>query len=134
MDIQENLFIQAKNARLNAYTPYSCFKVGAAVLSEKNNIYASCNVENVSYPCGTCAEAGAIASMVAGGDQKIKKILVVADSEVLIKPCGACLQRILEFSTEETVIYLADLEGIKQSYKMVDLLPISFNEKGLKHE
>ena len=61
------LFNQALNARQNAYAPYSHFAVGAAVLSANGKIYAGCNVENISYPCGTCAEAGAIAAMNADG-------------------------------------------------------------------
>lgn len=120
------LFQQAAAARLQAYAPYSKFKVGAAVLAEDGKIYAGCNVENVSYPCGTCAEAGAIAAMVAAGARQIVAMAVVADGENLISPCGACLQRIAEFATPDTVVYLADLHGIKQSHKIFDLLPVAF--------
>ena len=122
----------ALKTRLNAYAPYSCFKVGAAVLTSKNNMYAGCNVENVSYPNGTCAEAGAIAAMVAGGDSLIKDIVVVAESETLITPCGACLQRIFEFADKDTKVHLADLTSIKKTYLISELLPMAFNEKELK--
>ena len=126
------LFNQALNARQNAYAPYSHFAVGAAVLSANGKIYAGCNVENISYPCGTCAEAGAIAAMNADGGRLIKDIVVVADGDSLISPCGACLQRIFEFADAETTVHLADLTGIKQSLKITELLPISFDEGSLK--
>lgn len=126
------LFNQALNARQNAYAPYSHFAVGAAVLSANGKIYAGCNVENISYPCGTCAEAGAIAAMNANGGRLIKDIVVVADGDSLISPCGACLQRIFEFADAETTVHLADLTGIKQSLKITELLPVSFNEGSLK--
>ena len=126
------LFNQALNARQNAYAPYSHFAAGAAVLSANGKIYAGCNVENISYPCGTCAEAGAIAAMNADGGRLIKDIVVVADGDSLISPCGACLQRIFEFADAETTVHLADLTGIKQSLKITELLPVSFNEGSLK--
>ena len=126
------LFNQALNARQNAYAPYSHFAVGAAVLSANGKIYAGCNVENISYPCGTCAEAGAIAAMNADGGRLIKDIVVVADGDSLISPCGACLQRIFEFADAETTVHLADLTGIKQSLKITEILPVSFNEGSLK--
>lgn len=132
MQLLETIYQKALTARENAYAPYSAFKVGAALCSESGQIYAACNVENASYPCGTCAEAGAISMMVAAGEKKIKDIVVVADSQILITPCGACLQRISEFSDEETMIHLADLRGIVKSYKFCELLPVSFHEENLK--
>ena len=108
MEIKDKLLQEANKAKNNAYAPYSNYKVGASILSESGKIYSSCNVENISFPCGTCAEAGAIASMVAGGDKKISTILIVAEAKELVYPCGACLQRIAEFSDENTIIYLAD--------------------------
>lgn len=134
MDLQEQLFEYAKTARLNAYAPYSNYKVGAAICSEKGNVYASCNVENISFPCGTCAEAGAIAAMVAGGDTKIKALLVVSDGEDLVYPCGACLQRIAEFADENTIIYLADTKVIRQTYRLNNLLPYNFKASELKND
>lgn len=126
------LFNLALKTRLNAYAPYSSFKVGAAVLSSSNNTYVGCNVENVSYPNGTCAETGAIAAMIAAGDNLIKDIIIVAESDNLITPCGACLQRIFEFSDKNTKIHLANLNEIKKSYTISELLPLAFNEKELK--
>ena len=131
MEALKDLYHQARETRERAYAPYSGFKVGAAILSSSGKIYAGCNVENISYPCGTCAEAGAIAAMLAGGDTKIQEILVIADSSPLILPCGACLQRIAEFALSHTRIYLADHEGIKQEFSLKDLLPSEFKAEEL---
>jgi len=74
------LLEQATKVRLNAYAPYSRFKVGAAIRSTSGAVHLGCNVENVAYPEGTCAEAGAIAAMIAAGDHRIAEICVIADS------------------------------------------------------
>ena len=105
-----------------------------AIRSSNNNVYIGCNVENVSYPCGTCAEAGAIASMHANGDRLIQDIVVVADSDKLITPCGACLQRIFEFADENTKVHLADLTSVKKTYLISELLPMAFDEKELRND
>lgn len=126
------LFTLAANIRQKAYVPYSHFSVGAAILDDAGHMHGGCNVENVSYPCGTCAEAGAIAAMIAGNGSKIKEIVIVADSRNLISPCGACLQRIYEFSTPDTLVHLADLGGVKKTFKIADLLPVSFDETSLR--
>lgn len=131
MEAHKDLYHQARETRERAYAPYSGFKVGAAILSSSGKIYAGCNVENISYPCGTCAEAGAIAAMLAGGDTKIQEILVIADSSPLILPCGACLQRIAEFATPDTLIHLADMEGVKQTLPLSKIFPATFTAKEL---
>ena len=128
MKIEEKLLEQALKARKNAYAPYSHFSVGAAIYAKSGKIYASCNVENVSFPCGTCAEAGAISAMIAAGETKIKAILVASGGKNLIYPCGACLQRIAEFSDEKTKIYLANTKEICKTYTLNELLPHGFKE------
>ena len=132
MEIKDQLLQKANDAKNNAYAPYSNYKVGAAILTKSGNIYSSCNVENISFPCGTCAEAGAIAAMIAGGDKKISAILVVADAKELVYPCGACLQRIAEFSDDETIIYLADGKKVCKTYNIKELLPQNFIAAELK--
>lgn len=134
MEIKQQLWEKAKAACLNAYAPYSNYSVGAAILAQSGRVYTSCNVENVSFPCGTCAEAGAIAAMVAGGDKKIKEILVVSGGKELVYPCGACLQRIAEFADSETVIYLADMSEIRRTYHLSNLLPYNFKASELKND
>ena len=132
MTTLEQLFIAALEVRQKAYAPYSKFAVGAAIKGINGKIYTGCNVENVSFPCGTCAEAGAIANMNADGCRQIKEIVIVADSQALITPCGACLQRLAEFSDPKTKIHLANLKGVQKSCTLAKLLPVAFAEKGLK--
>lgn len=128
MNNTKELFDLAKSTSQRAYAPYSNFQVGASVLSDSGNFYSGCNVENISYPVGTCAETGAISAMVSGGDKKIKEILIYASSKELITPCGACRQRIAEFADSSTLIHLADDEGIRQTYTITELLPYSFKD------
>lgn len=128
MKKNQQLFQIARRAMLNAYAPYSKFRVGAAVLAEDGKIYAGCNTENVSYPCGTCAEAGAIAAMAAAGARKIAKILIVSDGKTLVTPCGACLQRIKEFADDNTEIILSDENENERILSISELLPHAFEE------
>ncbi|MGY9031617.1 MAG: cytidine deaminase, partial [Rhodobacterales bacterium] len=82
-----SLIETARAVRENAHAPYSKFKVGAAVQAASGTVYVGCNVENVAYPEGTCAEGGAIAAMIAGGDTRIAAIAVIADSPQPVSPC-----------------------------------------------
>lgn len=100
----------------------------------EGRMYAGCNVENVSYPNGTCAETGAIAAMVAGGDRKIVEIVIVADGQNLITPCGACRQRLKEFAVPGMLVHLADVNGIRQTITLEELLPCSFTDESLRHD
>ena len=93
----------AVDVRENAHAPYSNFKVGAAILGQSGAIYAGCNVENVAYPQGTCAEAGAIAAMVAAGEKVLTEVYVVAGSEMPVTPCGGCRQKLAEFGAGDVV-------------------------------
>lgn len=126
------LYDIALRCRQNAYAPYSKFKVGAAILSKNKQIFGGCNVENASYPCGTCAEAGAISAMIAGGESIIKEILIVADTPRIL-PCGNCLQKIAEFGNESTLIHSADLSGNIKTFKLTELLPQNFKAKDIKN-
>ena len=125
MENIEKLYNQAKLCRLNAYAPYSHFQVGAAILSANGKVFGGCNVENASYPCGTCAEAGAISAMVAAGEYKISEILVVADTDRIL-PCGNCLQKILEFADKITLVHSADLRGNIKTFQLSELIPNFF--------
>ena len=90
----DRLFQAALEIRARAYAPYSEFQVGVALRTQTGAVYTGCNVENVSYPEGACAETGAISAMVAAGGGRIVELCVVADGERLISPCGGCRQRI----------------------------------------
>ncbi|NNE87158.1 MAG: cytidine deaminase [Silicimonas sp.] len=121
-----SLIDAASAVRKNAYVPYSKFKVGAALRTKSGALFAGCNVENVAYPEGTCAEAGAIAAMVAGGETEIAEIAVIADSPMPLTPCGGCRQKIFEFAVPGAVIILATVNGDQKTMAVADLLPGAF--------
>jgi cytidine deaminase len=125
------LFEAAQKAQARAYAPYSGFKVGAAVQGESGAVYAGCNVENAAYPVGTCAEASAIAAMVAAGERRLADILVLGDGEALVTPCGACRQRIGEFATPGTRIHAAGPDGVRRTFTLDELLPFAFGPHNL---
>ncbi|SMO31972.1 cytidine deaminase [Ruegeria faecimaris] len=117
----------ALSVRENAYAPYSNFKVGAAIRSLSGQIYSGCNVENVAYPEGTCAEAGAIAAMVAAGEQELTEVYVVASSPQPVPPCGGCRQKLAEFGKRDVKVVLASLDGAELKTTIGDLLPGAFD-------
>lgn len=100
----EELIEKAKEASLKAYAPYSNFKVGACVLTDKGNIYQGCNFENASYGLSICAERNAIGTAVVNGETKIKAIAIYSPNMYNCTPCGACRQVINEFKTDGTVV------------------------------
>ena len=119
--------LQAATAvRLNAYAPYSRFKVGAAIRATSGTIHVGCNVENVAYPEGTCAEAGAIAAMIAAGDTRIAEVCVIADSPDPVPPCGGCRQKLAEFADPGVTVTLCTTDGKSRSLTVADLLPGMF--------
>ncbi len=126
MPDETDLFEAARAARENAYAPHSGFKVGAALRTPSGQVYVGCNVENIAYPEGTCAEAGAIAAMAAAGEYAIAEMTVIADSPVPITPCGGCRQKIAEFSSADVVVSLANLQGPVTSLSVAELLPGAF--------
>lgn len=119
---------KATQARLNAYTPYSNYKVGAAVLSARTGkIYSGCNVENSSYGATVCAERNAILHAIAQeGDLGIDVVVVVSDDFPPAPPCAQCLQVLAEFSKKETSIILVSINGESVEYKFSELLPNPF--------
>ena len=122
-----SLIDAARAVRENAYAPYSNFKVGAALRATSGAVYAGCNVENVAYPEGTCAEAGAIAAMIAAGDTRIAEIAVIADSPQPISCCGGCRQKIAEFADGDVKVTLTTLDGNTAETTVAALLPGSFD-------
>ena len=116
----------ALRVRQNAHAPYSDFRVGAAIRAASGAVYAGCNVENVAYPEGTCAEAGAIAAMVAAGERDIVEAYVVAGSPMPVTPCGGCRQKLAEFSGGDVPVTMATTGGVEQVMRMAELLPGAF--------
>jgi cytidine deaminase len=122
----------AVKARLNSYSPYSKFKVGAAFLDEHGKIHSGCNVENSAYPEGTCAEAGALSALAISGARKIMEVAVVGAGSGLVTPCGGCRQKIREFAAPDVKIHVCDDHGtIKRTFTLEELLPSSFGPDNL---
>ena len=130
MDYKE-LVMKALEARENSYSPYSKFKVGAAVLTENDLIYTGCNIENASYGATNCAERTAIFKAVSDGYIKLKAIALVGDTSTHTYPCGICRQVIAEFSTETTDIILVKNENDYIVKTMDEILPGAFTKKDL---
>jgi cytidine deaminase len=128
---QRELFDAAVAAQAKSYSPYSKFKVGAAIRTSRGTIYAGCNIENAAYPQGTCAEASAIAMMVSAGEREIVEVLTVCDGELLGTCCGGCRQKIREFATVTTPIYACGPEGLRRTFTLDELLPFSFGPEHL---
>jgi homotetrameric cytidine deaminase len=120
------LLAMARAAVGRAYAPYSHFPVGAAVRTTDGRRYAAANVENAAYPQGQCAEASALGAFVAGGGGTIAEVVVAAPSRELCTPCGGCRQRLREFAPEDAPIHLADLERVRRTTTLAELLPLSF--------
>lgn len=116
----------AIKARENAYSPYSHFAVGAALLCEDGTLYEGCNIENASYGLTTCAERTAIFKAVSEGHIKFKALAVVADTEGPCAPCGACRQVMAEFKIP--LIIMGNLMGNIKIVTIEELLPFSFSE------
>jgi len=115
----------AWTAREKAYAPYSKFAVGAALFSETGEIYAGCNVENVSLGLTMCAERSAVVTAIQAGCREFAGIAIVADTETPITPCGACRQFLAEFNAE-LAIFAAGRNGVSQSWRLSELLPSAF--------
>ena len=119
----------AHSALANAYAPYSKFTVASCICTDKDNLYTGVNVENGSYGLTSCAEASAICTMVGSGEKSIKSIVVLAGTDQLCPPCGSCRQKIFEFSTPETMVYLCNKNTILHSVRIDELLPFAFDFK-----
>jgi cytidine deaminase len=111
---------------IRAYAPYSKFHVGAAVRDEEGGIHGGCNVENAAYPQGLCAEAAAIAALVAAGKRRVLECAVIGPGPEVITPCGGCRQRLREFGPEDMKIHLCGPDGVHRTVTLGSLLPMSF--------
>lgn len=133
MDSQKKqaLTEQAFVAQKNAHAPYSGFQVGAAVLSDTDQIYAGCNVENAAYPLGQCAEATAIGAMIAAGGKGIKAIVIASPTDDFCFPCGGCRQKIAEFAGDDVPVIMATSHGTEKQVSIGELLPYAFRSADL---
>ena len=126
MSTLQDMIDLAGAARQNAHAPYSGFKVGACLRSDDGRLFAGCNVENVAYPQGQCAEASALGAMVVAGGRRVREVVVLAAGEPLCTPCGGCRQRLAEFADPETPVHVAGPEGLRASFTLGELLPHGF--------
>ena len=125
----KELIAAAKKYRENAYAPYSKFKVGAAVLTKKGNVYGGCNIENSSFPVTNCAERTAIFKAVSEGEQEFAAIALIADTPGPCSPCGACRQSLYEFAPDLRVMVTWD--GHVRKTTLRELLPEGFGPSSL---
>lgn len=130
MDYTE-LFDLAVKAAEYSYSPYSNFRVGAALLTEDDKIYTGCNIENSSFSLTNCAERTALFKAVSEGSTKFTAIAVAGsrteDFSAPCVPCGACLQVLSEFCGNDFTIILSD-----GAHKLSDFLPMRFTEENIK--
>ena len=126
---RQKLIDKALQARRRAYSEYSGYNVGAALVDNRGGLHLGCNVENAAYPLGSCAEAAAIAAMVQAGGTRIAQIAIAGGRTDITActPCGGCRQRIHEFADENTIITVFDDSGQWRDYSVAELLPASFH-------
>lgn len=125
----DGLLKLAIEARENSYSPYSHYKVGAALLTTSGKIFTGCNIENAAYTPSNCAERTAIFKAVSEGERNFAAIAVATSNGVA--PCGVCRQVIREFAPNLTII-LGDIEGKYRVVSLPDLLPDSFGPENLE--
>lgn len=127
----KELIKKAMEARELAYVPYSNFKVGAAILTEDNNIYNGCNIENASFGATNCAERTAIFKAISEGKTKIKAIAILGRKDEFTYPCGICRQVIAEFGDKNTIVILAKNIDEYEVKILEEILPGAFTKKDL---
>lgn len=130
---QKQLVELAIKARENSYSPYSKFKVGAALVTKSGEVFLGANIENASYPLCMCAERNALYNAINHGYKKadFAAIAVVGDTAKPITPCGACRQVMSELLDNKAPIYMANLKGDVQETNMTELLPFAFDDSDL---
>ncbi|MDB4229057.1 cytidine deaminase [Paracoccaceae bacterium] len=132
VEVKMDLIKKAIEVRKNAYAPYSNFLVGAAIKAKNGSVFSGCNVENAAYPEGTCAEAGAIAAMIASGQREIIEVVVAADSQTPVTPCGGCRQKLAEFSNSNVIVIFSNLNGEVGRMTLEQLLPGAFEKEQMR--
>jgi len=124
------LIDMALDAMANSYSPYSRFKVGAALESADGAVFSGCNIENAAYGATMCAEAVAIASAVADGKREFKRIAIISEGSSYCFPCGNCRQLLNEFSPDIEVL-CARADGRYVSYPLTSMLPMAFGKENI---
>lgn len=127
--VTDSLVSAARAVQQQAYAPYSGYRVGAAVEADTGAVFAGCNVENASYGLTICAERAAVAAAVSAGVRRIRRAVVVTDSDPPAAPCGACRQVLSEFGADMTVEAVGPARTSRWSLR--DLLPAAFGPEQL---
>ena len=127
----EQLTTLAFEAQRYSHSPYSSFKVGAALVTPSGESFAGCNVESAAFPLGQCAEATAIGNMVTNGFSRIAHIVIASPNEDFCFPCGGCRQKIAEFAPDETRVTMVTKSGNTHDTTIGELLPNAFRAHDL---
>lgn len=122
----------AFEAQKNSHSPYSNFKVGAALITPTGDVFSGCNVESAAFPLGQCAEATAIGNMVSDGHKRISHIVIASPNEDFCFPCGGCRQKIAEFAPDETQVTMVTQSGEVHETTIGELLPNAFRAHDLE--
>ena len=122
----DHLVRAAREVRERAHAPFSGFKVGAAIEDENGRVFTGCNVENATYGLTVCAERAAVLKAISEGAGKLKRVAVVADTDTLTPPCGACRQILWEFCGDVELM-LVNPRGKTESLRLKDLFPRPFD-------
>ena len=132
---KEQLVLKAKEAMHLAYSPYSGYKVGAALLCKDGSVYTGCNIENAGYSSTNCAERTAFFKAVSEGKREFEAIAICGGKDGVIEdvfpPCGVCRQVMREFCEDNFLIYMVTRDDI-QSYTLGQLLPMSFEPNTIR--
>ena len=118
----------AKQAREQAYAPYSNFRVGAALLTKDHRIFTGCNIENVSYSATNCAERTAFFKAISEGEKEFEAMAVISDKQDYLSPCGVCRQVMVEFCKPDFLVLMCKLNGEYKRMTLAELMPEMFDE------
>lgn len=124
------LLEQARQTRERSYSPYSRFKVGAAILGQSGKIYTGCNVENASFSATICAERAALCGAISAGENQLRAVAIIADTKTPCPPCGVCRQMLSEFGLGMWVV-MGALDGSHRVVTLGSLLPEAFDSNAL---
>lgn len=124
----KSLVKKANKAKQNSYSPYSHFRVGAALLTKENKVYTGTNIESASFSLTICAERVAIFEAIAKGEKKFKAIAITSDMNDFISPCGACRQVLFDHCDENLDVIMTNKNLDTKVVKLKELLPYSFNK------
>lgn len=133
---EKELCKEAIDAMKNAYAPYSGYKVGAALLTEKGKLFAGCNIENAAYTPTVCAERVALFNAISSGERNFTAIAVAGGKDGVISgafpPCGVCRQVMAEFCAPDFKVLVVTGEDSYKKYTLNELFPQAFTPKNIE--